>query len=328
MGIKENILSSLKNADDYVSGQELCEQLGVSRTAVWKQIKSLEEEGYRIAAVRNKGYLLTEVPDLITKQEIQSYLKTAWLGRTLYAADSVDSTNNQIKRLAENGAPHGTVVIADEQTCGKGRRGRTWVTPKRAAIALSKLLRPAMDPERASMLTLVEGLSVAQAIRSLYGLEALIKWPNDVVLSGKKVCGILTEMSAEVDYISYIVIGIGINTNLDRFPQELADRATSLQLELGRPVRRAPLVAAILSAFEGNYEKFCRTWNLQELLDDYQDILVNRDAAVQVEDARKTFTGIARGIDSWGRLLVESDSGGTVLVYAGEVSVRGLYGYV
>ncbi len=328
MGIKENILTCLKQADGYVSGQELCEQLGVSRTAVWKQIKSLEEEGYRITAVRNKGYLLTEVPDLITAQEICGCLETRWLGQTLYTADQLDSTNNQVKRLAEDGAPNGTVVIADEQTGGKGRRGRAWVTPPGATIAMSKLLRPGMEPSRAPMLTLVEGLSVAQAIHSLYGLDAMIKWPNDVVLSRKKVCGILTEMSAEVDYINYIVIGIGINTNLDQFPPDLLDRATSLKLELGRRVKRAPLVAAVLSAFEKNYETFCRTWNLEGLLKEYQKLLINRDAPVRVEDAGQSFTGIAGGIDEWGRLLVEKDDGETVRVSAGEVSVRGLYGYV
>lgn len=326
--MKEKILEYLREAGGYVSGQELCEKLGVSRTAVWKHIKALEGEGYQIDGVKNRGYCLIETPDTINAREIHGYLHTKWLGHTLHIEDSVDSTNNWAKRLAEDGAPHGTVTIADEQTAGKGRRGRSWVTPKGAAAAFSLLLRPDMPPERASMLTLVKGLSVAQAISSLYNLDARIKWPNDVVVSNKKICGILTEMSAQVDYINYIVIGTGINTNLKQFPEEICDKATSLLIETESKAMRAELIGTVLERFENNYEIFSRTWDLTDLLDDYNRVLVNLNAEVRVLEPKNEYTGIARGINTMGELLVERETGQIARVYAGEVSVRGLYGYV
>ena len=326
--MKEKILTYLREADGYVSGQELCEKLGVSRTAIWKHINQLKEEGYEIVAVKNRGYCLVETPDSVKPQELRGYLNTKWLGNTIYWEESVDSTNTWAKRLAEDGAPHGTVVIADEQTQGKGRRGRQWVTPKGTSIAVTKLLKPDMPPERASMLTLVEGLSVAQAIRKLYNLDASIKWPNDVVVSNRKICGILTEMSAQMDYINYIVIGTGINTNLREFPEELKDIATSLMIEVGHEVKRAELVAALLEIFEKNYEIFSKTWDLSGLMQDYNDILVNREAQVRVLQPGNEYTGIARGIDEKGQLLVEREDQTIEKVYAGEVSVQGLYGYV
>lgn len=326
--MKEKILEYLREAEGYVSGQELCEKLGVSRTAVWKHIKALEGEGYQIDGVKNRGYCLIETPDTINAREIHGYLRTKWLGPSLHIQESVDSTNNWAKRLAEDGAPQGTVVIANEQTAGKGRRGRKWVTPKGAAAAFSILLRPDMPPERASMLTLVKGLSVAQAISSLYGLEAKIKWPNDVIVSDKKICGILTEMSAQVDYINYIVIGTGINTNLKEFPEEIRDKATSLLIETGEKAMRAELIGAVLERFEGNYEVFSKTWDLEGLLEAYNDVLVNLDREVRVLEPKNEYTGIARGINAMGELLVEREDGQITRVYAGEVSVRGLYGYV
>jgi BirA family biotin operon repressor/biotin-[acetyl-CoA-carboxylase] ligase len=327
--MKEKILSYLRNAQGYVSGQELCETLGVSRTAIWKNIKILQQEGYEIHAVKNRGYRLLCTPDALTRQEIAGNLHTKWLGKELYCAESVDSTNNWVKRLAEEGAAHGTVAVADEQTQGKGRRGRQWVTPKGTAIAVSKLLRPKdLPPERASMLTLVEGLSIAQAVHQLYDLDTAIKWPNDVVVSRKKICGILTEMSAEVDYINYIVIGTGINANMEEFPPDLQDKATSLKLELGQPVKRALLLAKVMEVFEHNYEIFQKTWDLSGLIQDYNRILVNFDNQVKVMEPGNEYTGIARGIDKMGQLIVESEDGTITKVYAGEVSVRGLYGYV
>ena len=211
---KTRILKKLLETDGYLSGQELCEQLGVSRTAVWKYMKQLKEEGYEIEAVQNKGYCLKDVPDVLGESEIKSRLHTRWAGQTLYYYDEIDSTNTQIKRLAEEDAPHGTLAVADYQSRGKGRRGRAWDSPHGSAIYMSILFRPEIRPDRASMLTLVIGLSVTQAIRSNLGLQAQIKWPNDVVLNGKKLVGILTEMSAQMNYIEYLVTGIGINANL------------------------------------------------------------------------------------------------------------------
>ena len=251
---KTRILKKLLETDGYLSGQELCEQLGVSRTAVWKYMKQLKEEGYEIEAIQNKGYCLKDVPDVLGESEIKSRLHTRWAGQTLYYYDEIDSTNTQIKRLAEEDAPHGTLAVADYQSRGKGRRGRAWDSPHGSAIYMSILFRPEIRPDRASMLTLVIGLSVTQAIRSNLGLQAQIKWPNDVVLNGKKLVGILTEMSAQMNYIEYLVTGIGINANLREFPEELEDKATSLQKEIGHKVNRSALIAECMEKIEENYE--------------------------------------------------------------------------
>ena len=253
---KTRILKKLLETDGYLSGQELCEQLGVSRTAVWKYMKQLKEEGYEIEAVQNKGYCLKDVPDVLGESEIKSRLHTRWVGQTLYYYDEIDSTNTQIKRLAEEDAPHGTLAVADYQSRGKGRRGRAWDSPHGSAIYMSILFRPEIRPDRASMLTLVIGLSVTQAIRSNLGLQAQIKWPNDVVLNGKKLVGILTEMSAQMNYIEYLVTGIGINANLREFPEELEDKATSLQKEIGHKVNRSALIAECMEKIEENYEGY------------------------------------------------------------------------
>ena len=325
---KTRILKKLLETDGYLSGQDLCEQLGVSRTAVWKYMKQLKEEGYEIEAVQNKGYCLKDVPDVLGESEIKSRLHTRWAGQTLYYYDEIDSTNTQIKRLAEEDAPHGTLAVADYQSRGKGRRGRAWDSPHGSAIYMSILFRPEIRPDRASMLTLVIGLSVTQAIRSNLGLQAQIKWPNDVVLNGKKLVGILTEMSAQMNYIEYLVTGIGINANLREFPEELADKATSLYLESGHPFDRAEVTGLVMKHFEENYEKFVETEDLSGLKPDYEKLLANLNQPVRVLDQNDPYEGIARGINAGGELLVERADGTVEEVNSGEVSVRGLYSYV
>lgn len=326
--MKTKILKVLRGTDGYISGQELCEQLGVSRTAVWKYMKQLKEEGYEIQAVQNKGYRLVEVPDVLGESEIKSRMDTRWAGREVYFYEEIDSTNTQAKRLAEEGAPSGTLVVSDCQTKGKGRRGRVWESPKGTALYMTLMIRPQIRPERASMLTLVIGLSVVQAIRNVLKVEVGIKWPNDVVMNKKKLVGILTEMNAQMDYIEYLVLGVGINANTKEFPQEIQDKATSLQLELGHPVNRAELVAETMKCFEHNYEIFEKTQDLSGLMEAYQEVLVNYNQPVRVLEPGNEYSGIARGINELGELLVERENGVVETVYAGEVSVRGLYSYV
>ncbi len=325
---KTKILKELRHTQGYLSGQELCGKLGVSRTAVWKYMKQLKEEGYEIESVPNRGYRLVETPDILSESEIISRLDTAWAGKNLCFFEEVDSTNTQAQHMAMAGAPSGTLVVTDCQTAGKGRRGRVWQSPKGSSVYMTILMRPQFLPERASMLTLIMGLSIVQAIREITGLEAVIKWPNDVVLNKKKVCGILTEMSAQMDYIEYLVIGIGINVNMREFPEELADKATSLFLELGSPVNRSQLVAGSMKAFEKNYAVFEKTQDMSGLLEEYQKVLANKDQPVRVLQPHHEYSGIARGINARGELLVEREDGTVEAVYAGEVSVRGLYSYV
>lgn len=326
--MKSKILEILRNKDAYVSGQELSKRFGVSRTAVWKAIHQLEEEGYKIEAVPKRGYHMVECPDVVSREEILSLLTTRWAGRNPIYAEEVDSTNNLAKKLAEEGAPQGTLVVADSQTAGKGRRGKTWCTPKASIIAMSLVLRPDIRPEVASMVTLIMGLSVAKAIEELYPVKTGIKWPNDVVVNGKKICGILTEMSAEMTGIHYLVIGTGINTNVEAFPPELEKVATSLLLELGERVNRAELLVACMRYFEDYYEKFIETGDLSLLKEQYESLLLNLGNQVKVLEPGHEYTGVSLGINEKGELLVKKEDGTVEAVYAGEVSVRGVYGYV
>ena len=325
--MKNEILRTLREADGYVSGQELCEKLGVSRTAVWKHIRALQEDGYEIEAVRNRGYRLGRIPDTIAAEEVASRLATRRMGRDIRYFSRIDSTNRFARQIAEEGAPDGTLVIADEQTAGRGRQGRHWVTPPGEAIAFSLLLRPSIAPERISMVTLVMGLAVVRAVNALYGADAGIKWPNDAVIDGKKICGILTEMSAEIDQVHSIVIGVGINANQSEFPEEIRDIATSLRIELGHEVSRAELIAGIMEQFERLYARFEEDGDLSGIADEYNSLCLNSGRAVRVLDPKGEYTGTGRGINARGELEVERADGTTAQIYAGEVSVRGIYGY-
>lgn len=328
MAMKSEILTFLRESGDYISGQELCDHFHVSRTAVWKVMKQLQEEGYVIEAVRNRGYMLVENPDVLSLNELKSRIRNRWAGKEIYFYEETGSTNADAKSLGEAGAPHGTVVVADKQNAGRGRRGRTWESPAGKDIYFTILLRPEFPPDKAAGLTLAMALSVVQAIGAECSLEAGIKWPNDVVMNGKKICGILTEMSVERDYIQHVVTGVGINVNLEVMPEEIREAATSLFLESGKKTARAALLQAVLKKFEQNYEKYARDLDMSSMVADYDACLVNRDSQVRILDPKGEWEGIARGINASGELLVENQAGETVTVYAGEVSVRGLYGYV
>jgi len=326
--MKEDLLALLRERGGYISGQELCDRFGVSRTAVWKAVGKLKEAGYEIEAVPSRGYRLVAAPDIISATEVASLMQTDRIGRDIRYFETIDSTNRYARRLGEEGAEEGVLVIADEQTDGRGRSGRHWTTPPGSAIAMTLLLRPQLAPERISMVTLVMGLAVAQAVRELYGLDAKIKWPNDVVIGGKKICGILTEMSAELAAVHYIVIGVGTNANLRHFPEEIRETATSLALELHRDIGRAQLIAGVVKSFEDHYRSFIAAADLSPVMEDYNALLVNAGRAVRVLEPGHEYGGEAIGIDREGRLMVRRDDGSLCLVYAGEVSVRGVYGYV
>lgn len=328
MKYKKEILRLLKETPDYLSGQELCSRLGVSRTAVWKAVNALKEDGHQIDAVRNRGYRLVEPSDAVTREQIEEGLESVWAGRQLECFDQLDSTNNRAKELAEAGCGHGALVTADHQTAGKGRRGRGWDSPRGTGIWMSLVLRPHVPPSCASMITLVAAMAVSEGINRVTGLSTQIKWPNDIVIRGKKVCGILTEMSAELDQIHYVVTGIGINVNMTEFPEEIRQTATSLRLETGARVERSQVIAAILKAFEFYYEKYETARDLSLLMETYNERLVNRNREVRVLAPEGDYTGISRGIDREGQLLVEMEDGSVRHVFSGEVSVRGIYGYV
>lgn len=326
--MKEEILRLLRSADGYISGQELCNRFGVSRTAVWKAINQLKEAGYEIEAQQNKGYRLMAAPDLMTEAEIKSLMHTEWVAKEVMYFDTIDSTNTKAQELAEKGYQSGTLVVADKQESGKGRRGRSWVSPSGTGIFMTLMIKPDINPNNASMLTLVAALAVAKAITSVTGEEAMIKWPNDIVVNGKKVCGILTEMNAQFDYINHIVVGIGINVHNESFPEEISQMASSLMIEAGgKRFHRAQIIADTMSYFEQYYDTFLKTQDLSALVREYDKLLVNRNKSVRVLDPKEPFDGKAMGITPKGELIVDTWES-RKLVSSGEVSVRGIYGYV
>lgn len=328
--MKTEILRILRNEDDYVSGQSICERLQVSRTAVWKCINQLKEEGYEFDAVSNRGYRIVRYPDVVTAAEVESQLREQDLIRRVAYYTEVDSTNNEAKRCAEAGAASGTLFVAESQNGGRGRRGRNWVSPVGSGVWMSLLLRPKIRPADAPMLTLVAAMAVAVAVTEVLGpaADCVIKWPNDLVLGKKKICGILTEMSADPDWVNFVVIGIGINVNIENFPPELEAAATSLLLETGRTVKRSALIAAFARWFSGYFKQFMQTCDFSGLAETYEGLLANKGQQVSISDGGAQYTGKALGIDRTGALLVEKADGAVVRVLAGEVSVRGLYGYV
>ena len=257
---------------------------------------------------------------------IADQIHTKWAGKTVHFARETDSTNLWIKRLAKEGAPEGTLALAEFQSAGRGRLGRSWEVPEGTSVMMSILLRPKFEPQYAPMLTLVMGMAVAKAVKKL-GFDVSIKWPNDVVVSHKKICGILTEMGVRDGKIDYAVIGVGINVNIREFPEEMADKATSLYLESGREFDRSQIPGLVMEAFEKYYEKFAATCDLSGLKEEYESILANYNQPVRVL-AKEPYEGVARGITDGGELLVEKTDGTIVAVSAGEVSVRGLYSYV
>ena len=257
---------------------------------------------------------------------IADQIHTKWAGKTVHFARETDSTNLWIKRLAKEGAPEGTLALAEFQSAGRGRLGRSWEVPEGTSVMMSILLRPKFEPQYAPMLTLVMGMAVAKAVKTL-GFDVSIKWPNDMVVSHKKICGILTEMGVRDGKIDYAVIGVGINVNIKEFPEEMADKATSLYLESGREFDRSQIPGLVMEAFEKYYEKFAATCDLSGLKEEYESILANYNQPVRVL-AKEPYEGVARGITDGGELLVEKTDGTIVAVSAGEVSVRGLYSYV
>ena len=257
---------------------------------------------------------------------IADQIHTKWAGKTVHFARETDSTNLWIKRLAKEGASEGTLALAEFQSAGRGRLGRSWEVPEGTSVMMSILLRPKFEPQYAPTLTLVMGMAVAKAVKSL-GFDVSIKWPNDVVVSHKKICGILTEMGVRDGKIDYAVIGVGINVNIKEFPEEMADKATSLYLESGKEFDRSQIPGLVMEAFEEYYEKFAATCDLSGLKEEYESILANYNQPVRVL-AKEPYEGVARGITDGGELLVEKTDGTIIAVSAGEVSVRGLYSYV
>lgn len=275
-----------------------------------------------------KAENLTDRADILNPDEVAGRLHTKWLAKHIRYYEAIDSTNLEAKRYAQGAWENGTLILSDMQTAGRGRRGRGWDSPGGVNVFFSLLLKPLISPDKASMLTLVMALSVAKGIEETAGTACAVKWPNDIVVNDKKVCGILTEMETKPKEIQHVIIGVGINVNMTDIPEELQDRATSLSVESGHAVSRSTLLAAVLSHFEKDYETFLQTEDLSGILEQYNSRLINLGRTVRVLDPQGEFEGMAEGITKTGELLVRREDDTVETVYAGEVSVRGLYGYV
>lgn len=322
--MQKQVLSLLKQTDGYLSGEEISRRLGVSRAAVWKAVRALREKGYEIDSVTNRGYRLSSQPDRLDAAAIQAGLSTHSLGRNIIILEETDSTNEEGKRQGAAGAPDGTLCLAERQTGGKGRLGRVWSSPAGTGVWMTLLLRPHLAPQEATQLTLIAGLSVCQAIRRLTGCDAMIKWPNDVVIGRKKVCGILTELAADMEQIHYVLVGIGINANLSEFQGELQKKATSLLLETGHKINRAALIQAVLEEFETYYDRFL-TDLTADFITPYEALCVSLNRRVSVIRGGREITGQSIGLNQEGELLIRTDSGDILEIGSGEVTVQGIY---
>ena len=318
------ILELLRRQEGFLSGEDIGRELSITRAAVWKGIKKLREEGYEIEAVTNRGYRLTNPETMYNKRELEQGLKTKTMGQSIYFYEETDTTNNRARELALEGAPEGTLVVAEKQTAGRGRRGKVWESPLGTGIWMSLVLRPQIMPAEASVLTLLCGLATAEAIEAETGLSAGIKWPNDILINGKKAVGILTEMDCEMSKVHFVIPGIGINVNTASFPPEIADIATSLYLECGKTVSRRRLVHKVLERLEEHYETFLRTGSFTAMLEDYRKHCITLGKEVHVL-GREPFFAEALDITPEGELLVRrADNGKEEVVFSGEVSIRGV----
>ena len=321
--MRKEILNLLKTAGDtYISGEEIAERLGVSRTAVWKHIKELRRAGYDIVSQSRSGYALKGTPDVLTPTELAPLLADSLFGGNILYHEETRSTNEDAKAAADAGAPDGTLVVTEFQGTGHGRLARGWFCPKGEGVLFSVILRPtSFLPQEAPKCTLLAAVAVARAIRSL-GLDVGIKWPNDILADGRKLVGILTEMSAEMERIHYIVIGIGINVNItaDEFTPDIQDTSTSLAILAGHAVDRRQLLAAILHEMETLY-RAVQDDGFAPVFDAWRELSVTLGQDVRVLGVGETFEGRAADIDETGALLVDT-SEGRRRVLAGDVSIR------
>ncbi|MFZ5646141.1 MAG: biotin--[acetyl-CoA-carboxylase] ligase [Bacillota bacterium] len=319
----EILLLLKKSMPEYVSGEEICKKIGVSRTAVWKHVKALREEGYGIDAVPRWGYRLLDIPDRLYPDEIRQGLNTEFIGKTVYYNDTVESTNREARHLAANGAPGGTLAVAEEQVGGKGRMGRGWFSPRGMGIWCSLVLRPEINPGEAPPVTMLTAVAVARAVEKVSGISPGIKWPNDLLVEGKKICGILTELNAEMERINFLVVGTGINVNIpgESFPEELKDIATSLYHIKKEPVSRLELLRQYLMEFEYFYREWM-TRGFGPVLEEWKKRCVSLNRPVRVSTYKETWDGWAEDVDHSGALVMRMPDGTMKSFVAGEVSLR------
>jgi BirA family biotin operon repressor/biotin-[acetyl-CoA-carboxylase] ligase len=320
----DEILRLLKgDPSRFLSGQEISRRLKVTRTAVWKRVNHLRALGYKIESLTRSGYRLIQAPDLLTPSEIGTLLTTKWMGRTVHYFQSIDSTNSKAYQLALRGAKEGEIVIAESQVEGKGRLGRRWFSPSFLNLYLSLILRPPLPPHRASLITLMAAVATADAIQNYSGLFPQIKWPNDVLLGGRKVAGLLSEIQSEMDRIHFVILGIGVNLNMEEkmFPKEIQNTATSLKREKGETVSRKDFLLSLLTALEDWYEAFLKEGG-HPVLEAWRGRAQIEGKHINVSSMGENLSGVAVDIDSDGALILETGEGERRRIVAGDVEYQ------
>jgi len=308
------------NATIAISGARIAKEIGVSRSTVWRWVERLREVGVRVKGRPNTGYFLERVPDILTPDLLRQQLKGSMFGKRIHHFFRTDSTNRVAMELGYTNEPEGAVVIAEEQTAGRGRAGRNWHSERATGIYATLLLRPKISPVQAPLLTMMAGLSAHAAIQAQTGLQPDVKWPNDLVLNGKKLGGILTEMHAEPTMVRFVIVGIGINVNQDKFPAELSAIATSLRAETGRGQSRLELLARLLREFETDYNRFLRdgSGSVTERFTQVSSYASGKK--VRVTNGKETYIGVTAGLRPEGLLQIRREDGALVTVLAGDVT--------
>jgi len=322
------ILEFLKNHRmDYVSGEVMSKHIGVSRTAVWKHIKELKKRGYEIESSSRKGYKLLGEPDLLTSDELSLGMPTKHLGHNVICFESIGSTNNYIKEHSDE-LPKGTLLVSEEQKTGRGRLGREWRSPSGKGIWMSLLLKPEISPQEAPKITQIAAAALIETLKDLYKLDVKVKWPNDIVINGKKVCGILTEMGSELDRVNYIALGIGINANIDAFSGELAEKATSLKIETGHYIDRKKFLFYFLVELELLLDRFFEEGDFESALKICRNHSAVIGRQVWINETDSFVEVLVKGINDGGELVVQYDDGSVKTILSGEISIRAENGYI
>ena len=309
-----------ENATIVISGARIARETGMSRTTVWRWVEQLRKLGVQVKGQRSSGYFLEKVPDILTPDILRKRLKSSLFGKRVFHFFQTDSTNRVAMELGYAGEPEGTVVMAEAQTAGRGRSGRSWHSERGTGLYFTVLLRPRLSPAQAPLLTMLAGVSAQAAIQAQTGLLPELKWPNDLLLNGKKIGGILTEMHAEPSAVRFVIVGIGINVNQEKFPAELSVIATSLRKESGRMSYRLELLARLLAQFENDYNRFLREGS-GFVVERFQSVSgFAQGRRVRVETGAESYLGTTAGLSAEGLLLVARDNGPLMTVIAGDVT--------
>ncbi|BDZ71772.1 biotin--[acetyl-CoA-carboxylase] ligase [Methanobacterium petrolearium] len=316
---EKQILKTLhENKGEYIPGDHLASEVGISESQLALEIQELEKNGYQIKSSSEKGYCLIKTPNRLLPYELERDLPTSYIGKEIHYYSEVDSTNEVAKRLADDGAPEGTIIIAESQRSGRGRRGKKWISPS-GGVWMTIILRPDIPPSKAPQLTLVTGVAVAETLDQECRLDVGIKWPNDILIGGKKVCGILTEANTTPEGLEYVVVGIGIdlNVDVDNFPPELREGATSLKKELEEEIYSVKLVQRFLNNLETLYDDF-KSGNFPEILKEWRKLSKTIGSYVEVRKKGRIVRGEAVGITREGVLILEMDDGSLRKIISGE----------